>query len=101
MANVVLWNAYLQTFDYRHRQVSLNREQMVFEEGGRFTIIVAHQNPGHPNWLDTEGRNFGFIYWRFLLPTSDIEKLETRLVDFEELKQALKKDRGSSSVAAG
>jgi len=101
MANVVLWNAYLQTFDYRHRQVSLNREQMVFEEDGRFTIIVAHQDPGHPNWLDTEGRNFGFIYWRFLLPTSDIEKMETLVVDFSELKQALKKDQISLSVAAG
>lgn len=81
MANVVLWNAYLQTYDFRHRQVSLNRRQMVYEPDGSFKILVAHRNPGHPNWLDTEGRKFGFVYWRFLLPEGDIGRLNSEVIE--------------------
>lgn len=84
-SNVVLWNVYLQSFDYLHRQVSLNRAQTVLEADGSFKMIVAHQDPGHPNWLDTEGRNFGLMYWRFLLPEGKIEPLTTEVVKFSTL----------------
>jgi len=81
MANVVLWNPYLQSYDYRFRQISLNRKQMKYEEDGSFKVIVAHRDPGHPNWLDTEERPFGFIYWRFLLPDGEIDELKTEVVN--------------------
>lgn len=87
MANVVLWNPYLQSYDYRFRQISLNRKQMKFEKDGSFKIIVAHHDPGYPNWLDTEGRPFGFIYWRFLLPVGEIDELKTEVVDLAALIQ--------------
>ncbi|MFM7275074.1 MAG: hypothetical protein ACKO4A_14705, partial [Gammaproteobacteria bacterium] len=35
-ANVVLWNRYMQTFDYSRRPVSLNRSQMAFDDAGRY-----------------------------------------------------------------
>ncbi|MEH6549018.1 MAG: DUF1214 domain-containing protein [Pseudomonadales bacterium] len=84
-ANVLLWNKYLQSLDYRYRQVSLNKRQMEIAEDGSFTIVVAHQDPGHKNWLDTEGREGGIVYWRFLLPEGDIDALETKLVKFSQL----------------
>ena len=36
-------------------------------------MILAHKDPGLPNWLDTEGRSFGMVYWRFLLPEGPVE----------------------------
>lgn len=81
-SNVVLWNKFLQSFDYRYRQVSLNKRQMELAEDGSFTIVIAHRDPGVANWLDTEGRRFGIVYWRFVLPTEQVEPIDTEVVPF-------------------
>jgi hypothetical protein len=87
-ANVVLWNRFLQTFEYTTpgRRVSLNRAQTKLEDDGRFRIVIAHEDPGVPNWLWTEGRVFGQIFWRFLLPEEDVPELGAKLVPLEELR---------------
>jgi hypothetical protein len=81
-ANIVLWNHFMQTFDYRYRTVSLNRKQTKLEKDGSFKMILAHKDPGLPNWLDTEGRMTGVMFWRFLLPEEDIQPLTTEVVSF-------------------
>lgn len=87
-ANVVLWNLFLQSLDYRHRNVSLNRKQTALEEDGSFKIILAHQDPGLPNWLDTEGRPIGMMFWRFQLAEEDIEPLVTEVLPFASLSNS-------------
>lgn len=79
-SNVVLFNRFLQTLDYETRQVSLNRAQAQQEADGSFEMVVAHRNPGHPNWLDTEGRPYGIMFWRFQLPEEEIAPLQTNVV---------------------
>lgn len=79
-SNLVLFNRFLQTFDYETRTVSLNRTQTELKEDGSFEIILAHRNPGRPNWLDTEGRPYGIMFWRFQLPQGDIEPLTTEVI---------------------
>ena len=85
-ANVSLWNRHLQTYDYAHRQVSLNRAQTHFEADGSFQVVIAHRDPGVPNWLDTEGRPFGLVFWRYLLPEGEIETPQARVVDVADLQ---------------
>ena len=87
--NVCLWNRHLQTFDYATRPISLNRAQTVADPDGRFTAVIAHTDPGVPNWLDTEGRPFGIAYWRFMLPEGDIETPQAEVVPFSELPSQL------------
>lgn len=84
-ANVSLWNRHLQTFDYANRQVSLNRKQTKLEPDGSFRIVVAHEDPGVPNWIDTEGRAFSMVFWRFMLPEGDIETPQAKVVKLGEL----------------
>jgi hypothetical protein len=72
-ANVSLWNRYLQTYDYAHRTASLNRASTTLEADGSYKIVIAHGDPGVPNWIDTEGRGFGMVFWRFFLPEGDVE----------------------------
>jgi len=79
-SNVVLFNRFLQTLNYEERSISLNRAQTVLDEDGTFEMIVAHQDPGRPNWLDTEGRPYGIVFWRFQLPEGDIAPLETEVI---------------------
>ena len=84
-ANVCLWNRHLQTFDYASRSISLNRAQTVADADGRFTAVISHTHPGTPNWLDTEGRPFGIVYWRFMLPEGEIETPQAELVPLSDL----------------
>jgi hypothetical protein len=88
-SSVLLWNKYLQSFDYRYRQVSLNKAQMERADDGSYTIVVAHRDPGVANWLDTEGRESGIVYWRFMLPVGEIASFETSVVSHAELTPAL------------
>jgi hypothetical protein len=83
-ASVSLWNRYLQTYDYSHRQVSLNRAQTILDPDGAFRMVLAHRDPGVPNWLDTEGRPFGLVFWRYFLPVGDIETPVASVVDLGE-----------------
>jgi len=87
-ANVCLWNRYLQTYDYAHRRVALNRVQTRLEPDGSFRMLLAHEDPGLPNWIDTEGRPFGMVYWRFLLPEGEIETPRAEVVPFASISRA-------------
>ncbi len=85
-ANVVLNNRFIQTPPYRHRRVSLNRRQTILEPDGSFRMILAHRDPGVPNWLDTAGAPTGTLFWRYLLPIEQPEQLETRVLAVEEVR---------------
>lgn len=84
-ANVMLWNRYLQSYDYVNRRVSLNRRQMQLEPDGRYRIVIAHRDPGVANWLDTEGRTTGQIYWRIMLPEAEVDTPQAELVPLASL----------------
>jgi hypothetical protein len=84
-ASVALWNRHLQTLDYAHRRVSLNRRQTRLEPDGSFRMVLARSDPGHSNWIDTEGRLFGIVFWRFMLPEGPIETPRAELVAFAEV----------------
>jgi len=87
-ANVVLWNRFMQTYDYAHRRVSLNRVQTRLERDGTFRIVVAHGDPGVPNWIDAEGRVSGLIFWRFQLPDETIVAPVGKIVPLASLRIA-------------
>ncbi|GAA2409562.1 hypothetical protein GCM10010191_17770 [Actinomadura vinacea] len=55
-----LWN----TLDFANRQTSLNRAQARVDGDGMIRFVVAHADPGVPNWLDTLGHRQGAIHLR-------------------------------------
>lgn len=79
-ANIVTWNRYLQTFEFVRRRSSLNRRQTALEPDGSFRIVLAHQDPGVPNWLDTGGARSGLLFVRYLLPEEPPQALSTRIL---------------------
>ena len=84
-ANVCLWNRQQQTYDYTTRRVSLNRTQTALEADGSFRMVLAARDPGVPNWIDTESRPFGLVFWRFMLPEGEIETPAAEVVPFDEI----------------
>ena len=84
--NVVLWNRQMQTFDYLNHRVSLNRAQATVNEDGTFEVVVSATDPGHPNWLSTTGRQFGIVFWRFMLPEGPITTPQAKVVPVTEVQ---------------
>ena len=85
-ASVMLWNRYLQCYDYSSRRISLNHAQTKLEADGSDRIVLAGRDPGVPNWVDTEARPSGMVYWRFLLPEGEIVTPRTRVVQLSALR---------------
>ena len=88
MANVVIWNHQLQTPPYIGRKVSYNRRQVEYENDGSFTIVLAHSDPGVPNWIDAAGLKSGMIFWRYLLPQEEVPDIDTEVVALDSLRNA-------------
>jgi hypothetical protein len=92
----VHWSASLASFwwesiDYATRQASLNGHQAGLDADGRFRGVIAHADPGVPNWLDAAGHEAGTIALRFLLAESAPE-VRMRAVPLAELLSHLPPD---------
>ncbi len=85
-ANLVLWNRFMQAYDYSNVQASLNRAQTNLKADGSFRIVIAHENPGVPNWINTQGQLFGLAFWRFMLAEGDVAAPVAELVELSDLK---------------
>lgn len=85
-ANVCLWNRWSQMYDYVNRQVSRNRANTTLEADGSFKFVLAHTDPGVGNWIDTEGRPLGTVFFRFFLPESDVETPQATVVKLADLR---------------
>jgi hypothetical protein len=65
-----LHNAWWESPDNQHRQTSISHTHAYLDPDGRFRCVLAHSDPGVPNWLDTGGSRRGFLFYRWLRPTS-------------------------------
>lgn len=64
--NFVLQNWWLESLDYRYHNIHFNKHTAHYEADGSVKIIVAHQKPAHPNWVETTGHNRGTLCWRWI-----------------------------------
>ena len=78
--NLCLWNQFLQTYDYRYERVTINGGQCEYEPDGSWRIVVAHRDPGVPNWLSTAGHREGRLWFRWFLAESLPERPTTHVI---------------------
>lgn len=82
--NLCLWTPYLHTYDYRYERVTINGEQVVHEPDGSWQLVVAADDPGHPNWVSTAGRTDGLLWFRWFLPERTPDKPRCTVRPVEE-----------------
>ena len=83
--NIALESRWHEIADYLHRPTSLTLDEVQYSKDGSVEFVVAHQDPGHPNWLDTSGHNFGFITLRWLdAKGAKIPKPELQVIKWNE-----------------
>lgn len=56
-----LGNLWGESIDYANSLGSLNGFQSEVDPDGVIRLVVAHRDPGVPNWLDTTGHREGFM----------------------------------------
>jgi Protein of unknown function (DUF1214) len=71
-AHALYWSVHLGNFwweslDYCYRHTSLNGFQADLDPDGRFRAVIAHEDPGVANWLDTCGHARGPMLFRWIV----------------------------------
>jgi hypothetical protein len=64
--NFQLNNYWMESLDYRWHRIHLNAHTAVANADGSVTIVVAHRDPGRPNWLETAGHAVGTMCFRWI-----------------------------------
>jgi hypothetical protein len=55
----------MESLDYRYFTISINKATAKYEPDGSVKVIVAHHDPGVPNWINTCGHHEGTMCWRW------------------------------------
>ncbi|RMD85095.1 MAG: hypothetical protein D6815_02655, partial [Candidatus Dadabacteria bacterium] len=94
-----LSNLWGESLDFESYQSSLNAALMEKTEDGIYRWVVAHRDPGVPNWVDTTGLPYGFMAVRYTYkeqPPKELwPKLRVKKVAFGEIRRHLPADTGT------
>lgn len=86
--NVQVIDAIWNQVELVHRQTSLNGAQARIDPDGAFRAVLAHQDPGVANWLDTGGNQRGMLIGRWYRCSSQPTPTLCK-VRFEDLGRVL------------
>ncbi|MFK7894958.1 MAG: DUF1214 domain-containing protein [Myxococcota bacterium] len=64
-------HGWFEQVDPVHRITSINQNQVVPSSDGRVRLVLSHQDPEVPNWLDTGAHPEGLLTFRWFWPKSD------------------------------
>lgn len=82
--NFQLNNYWMESLDYRFFTIHLNKHTAKAAEDGSVRIVVAHRDPGVPNWVDTVGHGCGTMCFRWVAGASQPVPL-TRVVKHSDV----------------
>jgi MYXO-CTERM domain-containing protein len=88
---IQLGNIWVESIDYQTHQTSLNWFQSTPDEDGIIRYVLAHDDPGVPNWLDISGHPDGGIFMRWQSPADGQhpDKPIVKQVAFDDIRANL------------
>ncbi len=89
--NFQLNNYWMESLDYAHFRIHTNKHLAHYEEDGSIRIIVAHRDPGLPNWINTTGHESGTMCFRWIRAKQHPQP-HTQVLSLAQL-QALKQQK--------
>ena len=96
---IQLGNYWVESIDYATRQTSLNWFQSTPDSDGIIRYVIAHEDPGVPNWLDVSGHPRGgiFLRWQSAEGETYPDKPTVTLVAFDDIRDNLPDDHPTVS----
>ena len=83
-----LCDVWFRTMDWATRQTGLNHTQARVDSDGKVRVVVAHEDPGVQNWLDTSGHPEGMFQYRYIW-TESRPHPNVRIVPADQVRAAL------------
>ena len=83
--------SFYNSMDFLYRPVSYTPSRTKVDRDGKIRLILAHDDPGFHNWVDTQGFTVGALTYRNLMSEAHTE-FATRLVKRAALAAALPPD---------
>ena len=82
--NFQLDNHWMESLDYRFYQIHVNKHTAEYAPDGSLRIVVAHEDPGVPNWINTVGHAQGTMCFRWIR-AKDHPQPQTRVMKRSEI----------------
>ena len=86
-------NLWGESMEYANRTGSLNGAQVEIDADDVIRLVIAHEDPGVPNWIDTSGHREGFLTPRWAYseqpPADEWPSIAARRVRFDEVRDHL------------
>ncbi len=83
--NFQLNNYWMESLDYRYYTIHTNKHIAHYNSDDSVRIVVAHNDPGVPNWINTVGHSSGTMCFRWILAASKPQP-QTRVVKLAEVQ---------------
>jgi hypothetical protein len=83
-----LCDVWFRTMDWATRQTGLNHAQSHVDPDGHVRFVIAHEDPGVQNWIDTWGHPEGMIQYRYIW-TKTRPSPSVEIVPFDRIRDAL------------
>lgn len=93
---VSLGGAFMNSMDYLYRPVSFTPARTHVNSDNKVRLILAHEDPGYHNWLDTQNFAAGNLTYRNLMSTATTN-FRTKLVKRSALESELPLDTATST----
>ncbi len=83
-----LIDLWFKTPDWANQKASINHRQAHLDSDGLCRIVLAHEDPGIANWLDTAGEPEGVLQYRWIW-TENNPQPTLRRVPIDQVRSAL------------
>lgn len=84
--NFQLNNHWMESLDYRYHRIHVNTATATARADGSVRIVVAHRDPGVPNWIETTGHAFGTMCFRWVRPEGEPPQPACRVVALSDVR---------------
>ena len=88
-------SSLVHTLDYSKALTSFNNAQAHQDPDGTYRFVLAHEDPGVYNWLDTGGLHYGTLFLRCYEAMSPSAP-RTTVTNFSDLHQVVRAERLST-----
>ena len=86
--NLQVNNWWMESLDYRYHRICINKHSAQTDANGGVTLVLAHRDPGVPNWLETAGHRQGTLCFRWVEATEHVHPT-TRVVPFTDISRVI------------
>jgi hypothetical protein len=86
--NLQVDNYWQESMDYRYVRSHVNKHTAAVGADGSVTVVIAHQDPAHLNWLSTSGHRLGHFAMRWVRAAEHVDPA-TKLCKFNEIGAAI------------